>query len=79
MLSFATLLGREFGFPDQFDVVSRLGGEKGRLVPDICDRGREAVDGCRSRRVLIAGEAGSDMSFEDKCANQRENEIMEMS
>ena len=61
MLSFATLLGREFGLPPQFEVVSRL-GEKGKLVPEICDSGREAVDGCRSRRVLIAGEGGSDMS-----------------
>jgi hypothetical protein len=33
-------------------------------VPDICDSGREAVDGCRSRRVLIAGDGGSDMSVE---------------
>jgi hypothetical protein len=63
MLSFATLLGRELGLPPQFDVDSRLGGEKGVLVPDICDSGREAVDGCRSRRVLIAGEGGSDMSI----------------
>jgi hypothetical protein len=65
ILSFATLLGRELGLPPQFEVVSRLGGEKGRLVPDICDSGREAVDGCRSRRVLIAGEGGSDMAIEN--------------
>jgi hypothetical protein len=51
--------------PPQLEVDSRLGGEKGRLVPDICDSGREAVDGCRSRRVLIAGEGGSDMAIEN--------------
>jgi hypothetical protein len=51
--------------PHQLEVDSRLGGEKGRLVPDICDSGREAVDGCRSRRVLIAGEGGSDMAIEN--------------
>jgi len=70
VLSFATLLGREFGLPDQLEFASRLGGEKGRLVPDICDRGREAVDGCRSRRVLTAGEEGSDMSMKSIVCDQ---------
>ena len=79
MLSFATLLGREFGLPPQFEVVSRLGGEKGRLVPDICDSGREAVDGCRSRRVLIAGEAGSDMAVEGVESVRGYSETMERS
>ena len=64
MLSFATLLGRELGLPPQLEVDSRLGGVKGRLVPDICESGSEAVDGCRSRRVLIAGDGGSDMAIE---------------
>jgi hypothetical protein len=60
--SLATLLGREFGLPDQ--LVSRFGGVKGRLVPEICESGREVVDGCLSRRGfrLRAGEAGSDIS-----------------
>jgi hypothetical protein len=78
-LSFATLLGRELGFPDQLELVSRLGGEKGRLLPDICDRGREAVDGCRSRRVLIAGEGGSDISMEGRVSDQRYDELMRIS
>ena len=60
VLSLATLLGRELGLPDQLD--SRFGGVKGRLLPDICDRGREDEDGRRSRRVLNAGEAGCDIS-----------------
>lgn len=60
VVSCTTLLGREFGLPDQDD--SRTGVVKGILLPDIWDSGRDGPGDCRPRRGVPAiGDVESDM------------------